>query len=72
MTNQLAHRGPDGFGTEIVNNVGFGHRRLSILDLSINGAQPMYSANKNWLVVFNGCIYNFNELKRDLEKHIDN
>ena len=38
MTNQLAHRGPDGFGTEIVNNVGFGHRRLSILDLSRNGA----------------------------------
>mgnify|MGYP003704308595 CR=1 FL=1 len=68
MTNQLAHRGPDGFGTEIVNNVGFGHRRLSILDLSRNGAQPMYSAKQNWLVVFNGCIYNFNELKRDLEK----
>jgi asparagine synthase (glutamine-hydrolysing) len=67
MTNQLAHRGPDGVGIQVVNNIGLGHRRLSILDLSQNGSQPMFSGNRNWIIVFNGCVYNFKELKRELE-----
>jgi asparagine synthase (glutamine-hydrolysing) len=59
MTDRLAHRGPDGQGIFIKENVGLGHRRLSILDLSEKGAQPMHSANKDWTIVFNGCIYNY-------------
>ncbi len=66
MGDALAHRGPDGEGIHIYNNVGLGHRRLSILDPSANGAQPMHSANGDWTIVFNGCIYNFRELKKEL------
>ena len=66
MTDRLAHRGPDGQGIFIKENVGLGHRRLSILDLSEKGAQPMHSANKDWTIVFNGCIYNYKELKTNL------
>lgn len=66
MGDALAHRGPDGEGIHIYNNVGLGHRRLSILDTSANGAQPMHSANGDWTIVFNGCIYNFRELKKEL------
>jgi len=63
MNNALAHRGPDGEGVYIDENIGFGHRRLSILDTSANGAQPMHSKNGEWCVTFNGCIYNYNEIK---------
>ena len=67
MTDALAHRGPDGEGIFIEDNVALGHRRLSILDVSSKGAQPMVSHNGDWIVVFNGCIYNFRELKVDLQ-----
>lgn len=70
MTHALAHRGPDGFGTFIHGTseykIGLGHRRLSILELSELGKQPM-----NWnefTIVFNGEIYNFSEIKTELEK----
>ncbi|WP_343636925.1 asparagine synthase (glutamine-hydrolyzing) [Fluviicola sp.] len=70
MTHALEHRGPDGFGTFIHGTsgykIGLGHRRLSILELSELGKQPM-----NWnefTIVFNGEIYNFSEIKNDLEK----
>ena len=63
MNNALAHRGPDGEGVYIDENIGLGHRRLSILDTSANGAQPMHSKNGEWCVTFNGCIYNYNEIK---------
>jgi len=67
MSRQLAHRGPDGEGIFYEQNIGLGHQRLSILDLSENGKQPMFSNNKNWIVVFNGCIYNYQKLKIDLQ-----
>lgn len=67
MTTQLAHRGPDGEGIFVKGPVGLGHRRLSILDTSERGSQPMKSGNNEWMVVFNGCIYNFKELKSELQ-----
>jgi asparagine synthase (glutamine-hydrolysing) len=67
MTDAVAHRGPDGEGIYIDENVGLGHRRLSILDISAKGAQPMQSKNGVWVIVFNGCVYNFQELKLELK-----
>lgn len=67
LTNALAHRGPDGEGVYIDDNLGLGHRRLSILDLSSKGSQPMTSRNNDWVIVFNGCIYNYLELKLELQ-----
>lgn len=70
MTHALEHRGPDGFGTFIQGTsgykIGLGHRRLSILELSALGKQPM-SWNQ-FTIVFNGEIYNFSEVKTELEK----
>ncbi|MBK8953998.1 MAG: asparagine synthase (glutamine-hydrolyzing) [Saprospiraceae bacterium] len=66
MTDALAHRGPDGRGTYIHENIGLGHRRLSILDVSHLGAQPMLSADQDWVLVFNGCVYNFKSLRQEL------
>jgi asparagine synthase (glutamine-hydrolysing) len=67
MTDQIAHRGPDGEGVFIEDYCGLGHRRLSILDVSPKGAQPMMSNNREWVIVFNGCIYNYLELRLDLK-----
>ena len=67
MTTAMAHRGPDGNGCWVGGGVGFGHRRLSILDTSTRGAQPMRSRDGRWVIVFNGCIYNFRELRSELE-----
>ncbi|QTN38490.1 asparagine synthase (glutamine-hydrolyzing) [Cryomorphaceae bacterium] len=66
MVRQVAHRGPDGEGIYIKGSIGLGHRRLAILDVSEKGAQPMSSKCGKWSVVFNGCIYNYLELKKDL------
>ena len=66
MGNQITHRGPDGEGTFVENNIGFVHKRLAILDPSDKGQQPMHSKNGKWIVVFNGCIYNFKELRQEL------
>jgi asparagine synthase (glutamine-hydrolysing) len=66
MTEAIAHRGPDGKGIFVDGNIALGHRRLSILDLSNKGSQPMTSKDANWTIVFNGCIYNFKELKQEL------
>ncbi len=68
MTAQLAHRGPNGSGIYLKDHIGLGHRRLSILDVSENGKQPMMSASGNWMIVFNGCVYNFKELKKELQQ----
>ncbi len=62
----IAHRGPDGWGVEIRGRVGLGHRRLSIIDLE-GGRQPMANAAGDIWVVFNGEIYNFRELRAELE-----
>jgi len=67
MTKQIAHRGPDGEGFYVNESIALGHRRLAILDTSSNGKQPMESKNGEWVVVFNGCIYNYLELKSQLK-----
>jgi asparagine synthase (glutamine-hydrolysing) len=67
MTDALAHRGPDGDGFWIDGNIGLGHRRLAIRDLSPLGAQPMTSTNGN-VVIFNGEIYNDRVLKAELTR----
>ncbi len=67
MTDALAHRGPDGDGRYLQHNVGLGHRRLSIIDLD-GGAQPLANENGTVHVVFNGEIYNFVELRAELEQ----
>jgi asparagine synthase (glutamine-hydrolysing) len=66
MTDALAHRGPDGSGVWTAQGVGLGHRRLSIIDLG-GGAQPMASADGEIVVTFNGEIYNFLDVRRELE-----
>lgn len=63
LTKSLKHRGPDAGGVWISDNVGFGHRRLSIIDLTEGANQPMLSADGRYCIVFNGEIYNFKELK---------
>src|SRR5262245_46431175 len=67
--DHMAARGPDGVGKWIADDgrIGFGHRRLSIIDLSEGGAQPMTSADGTLVVTFNGEIYNYRELRRGLE-----
>ena len=67
MTDVIAHRGPDGEGHWIEEGVGFGHRRLSIIDLSPAGHQPIISSDNRYVLTYNGEIYNFRELRIDLE-----
>ena len=61
MLARIAHRGPDGQGTFVEGPAALGHCRLAIIDLQ-GGAQPLYSEDKNLVVVFNGEIYNYREL----------
>lgn len=65
MTYSLAHRGPDGHGYFTAEGIGLGHRRLSIIDIE-GGQQPMYNEDGSVCVVYNGEIYNFRELAREL------
>jgi asparagine synthase (glutamine-hydrolysing) len=67
MADVLAHRGPDGSGVWTGPGVGFGHRRLSIIDLE-GGAQPMRSADGALVITYNGEIYNFREVNAELEQ----
>lgn len=67
MADALAPRGPDGAGVVVRGNVGLGHRRLRILDLSDKSQQPMIDADLGLSIVFNGCIYNFRDLRTELE-----
>lgn len=69
MTSVLTHRGPDQTGLSVNESISLGHRRLSIIDLSERGRQPMAIENGTFQVVFNGEIYNFRELRRELEVH---
>ena len=68
MINKIIHRGPDSSGKYITDVIALGFRRLSIIDLSNNGNQPMYNENNDIVLVFNGEIYNFEVLREDLIK----
>src|SRR6201991_3602292 len=63
---RLAARGPDGSGIWASGPIALGHRRLSIIDLSAAGSQPMVDSDLGLTVVFNGCIYNYQQLRAEL------
>ena len=67
MTDSIAHRGPDGEGWFRDKNVGLGHRRLAILDLSAAGHQPMITTDRRYALTYNGEIYNHTEIRAELE-----
>jgi len=67
MAKVIEHRGPDSEGFYIKEGVALAHKRLAILDLSSKGHQPMRSKDGKWVLVFNGCIYNYLELKQELK-----
>lgn len=67
MTKTLTHRGPDSDGAWVEDGVGLGHRRLSIIDLSPTGAQPMVSQSQQWVIAYNGEIYNAAEIRQELQ-----
>ncbi|TDE27944.1 asparagine synthase (glutamine-hydrolyzing) [Flavobacterium ranwuense] len=69
MRDSLEHRGPDDKGLFIENNIGFGHRRLSILDVSMSGHQPFLSEDGRYVLVYNGEIYNFKEFYPELKNN---
>ncbi len=71
MMEAIAHRGPDDEGLSVHDGVALGHRRLSIIDISPLGHQPMYSDDGKVVVIFNGEIYNYLELKQSLSKFYD-
>src|SRR5680860_26949 len=66
MTAQMSDRGPDGDGLWAAGPAAFGHRRLSIIDLTACGNQPMHDAELGLTLVFNGCIYNYQQLRDEL------
>ena len=66
MADQIIHRGPDGEGYYTDDLVALGHRRLSIIDIK-GGGQPIYNEDKTLAIIFNGEIYNYQELKEELE-----
>ncbi len=68
MAAALEHRGPDDGGEYFGDHIGLVHRRLSIIDLSAAGHQPMFSRDRRYSIIFNGEVYNFQELRRDLEQ----
>ncbi|MBL0048311.1 MAG: asparagine synthase (glutamine-hydrolyzing) [Bacteroidetes bacterium] len=67
MTDSLAHRGPNASGYFRDAIVGLGHRRLSVIDLSDNASQPMHSADKRYVMVYNGEVYNYREIATELK-----
>lgn len=68
MADRIKHRGPDGEGYYVDAYIALGHRRLSIIDIK-GGSQPMYSTDKKLVVIFNGEIYNYKELKEELKDY---
>ena len=70
ITDCIAHRGPNAAGYFYDGTIGLGHRRLSILDLSAAANQPMYSANERYVIIFNGEVYNFQEIALELDVNL--
>jgi asparagine synthase (glutamine-hydrolysing) len=68
MSEAMTARGPDGSGLWVRDAIGFAHRRLRIIDLSDRGAQPMSDAESGATIVFNGCIYNYEQLRGELSR----
>ena len=68
MNDSIAHRGPDADGTWNKNNIYLGHRRLSIIDVSTTSNQPMISNDGRWAIVYNGELYNYKEIKFELQR----
>ena len=66
MLNRIKHRGPDAEGTYIDEDIALGHRRLSIIDVSDAGTRPLYSADGNLALLFNGEIYNYKTIRQTL------
>ena len=66
MNTKIAHRGPDDAGIFLDENISFGHQRLSIIDLSERAHQPMQIDGGRYTIVYNGELYNFKELKKEL------
>jgi asparagine synthase (glutamine-hydrolysing) len=67
MSNKIIHRGPDSEGIYVDDTIALGHRRLSIIDVK-TGGQPIYNEKGNLLVIYNGEVYNFQEIKKELVK----
>jgi asparagine synthase (glutamine-hydrolysing) len=67
ITNAVSHRGPDADGYYFEPGIGLGHRRLSILDLSEAANQPFYSSDKRYVMVYNGEVYNFQEIAKEID-----
>ena len=72
MAATLVHRGPDDEGVYVKNTIGLGHRRLSVIDLSEAAHQPMSNEDGTRWIVFNGEIYNFLELRKELTRILNN
>ena len=68
MNDRLVHRGPDAGAVYVDDHVALGHRRLSIIDLSPAGSQPMWSSDGRYCIVYNGEVYNYLDLKRELKE----
>ena len=68
MTKILNHRGPDNTGFYFGDNITLGHTRLNIIDLSKNANQPMFNEDRTIVLIYNGEIYNYKELREDLKK----
>jgi asparagine synthase (glutamine-hydrolysing) len=69
MTDAIQHRGPDGSGVFLDQEVGLGHRRLAIIDLSSAAKQPMATPDGRYVMTYNGEVYNYRELRAELETH---
>ncbi len=69
MVESLSYRGPDADGVFVDEGISLGHNRLSVIDLSASANQPMFDDKKELIIVFNGEIYNFRELKKELSDY---
>ncbi len=70
MNDAIAHRGPDAEGVWDDEHAYLGHRRLSIIDLSDSGTQPLHSYDNRYVIIYNGELYNYKELKLQLQRAI--